>query len=214
MTAYAKKTVEEAETKGVLNRLTRLSLRNKVIGIAILVVLVLLIVSIPGDRNELIARQERVEAAQVAHELAFPAVNPLMALVKVSLDNAGVDLSDNRQYNALSRAVTTFDNANATLDSRFRAVVTFSDNVHSLLDGTNAVAELDTVEFQASVAEMDTTFGVALLALLEMNDAVDAYNGYQNWISAKLAVAISNLPQSYADPLPARTGLKGTSLDQ
>ena len=213
MAANAKTIGQEAEKQSFLNRLTRLSLRNKVIGIAIVVFLVLLIVSIPGDRNELLARQDRVEAAQVAHELALPAVNPIMELVKVSLDNTINDQSDSR-YTSLPRALTTFGNASSTLDSRFRAVVTFSDNVHRLLEGTNAVAELDTVEFRTVVAEMDATLGVALLALLEMNTAIDDYNGYQSWISAKLAVALFNLPQGYADPLPVRTRLKGTSLDQ
>jgi hypothetical protein len=61
---------------------------------------------------------------------------------------------------------------------------------------------------------MDTTLGVALLSLLELNKSVDDYNGYQNWISAKIAVALFNLPQGYADPLPARSQLKSTSLDQ
>ena len=213
MTANAKTIGQEAEKQSFLNRLTRLSLRNKVIGIVILVFLVLLIVSIPGDRNELLARQERVEAAQVAHELALPAVSPIMELVKSSLDNTGVDLSDDSRYTSLPQELTTFGNATATLDSRFRAVVLFSNNIHQLLDGTNKVAELDTVEFRALVAEMDTTLGVALLALLEMNTSIDAYNGYQNWISAKLAVALFNLPQGYADPLPVRTRLKSTSLD-
>ena len=76
MTANAKTIGQEAEKQSFLNRLTRLSLRNKVIGIAILVFLVLLIVSIPGDRNELLARQERVEASQVARELSLSAVGP------------------------------------------------------------------------------------------------------------------------------------------
>jgi hypothetical protein len=146
--------------------------------------------------------------------LALPAVNPIIERVKVSLDNTEVDLSDNRQYTALSRALTSFGNANATLDSRFRAVVTFSDNVHRLLDGTNNVAELDTPAFQTLVAEMDTTLGVALLALLETNKSIDEYNGYANWISAKIAIALFNLPQGYADPLPVRSQLKSTSLDQ
>jgi hypothetical protein len=214
MAANAKTIGQEAEKQSFLNRLTRLSLRNKVIGIAILVFLVLLIVSIPGDRNELLARQDRVEAAQVAHELALPAVGPIMDLVKVSLDSAGTAASEDNRYTALSRALTTFGNANSTLDSRFRAVVAFSDNVHRLLEGTNAVAELDTVEFRTAVAEMDTTLGVALLALLEMNKSIDDYNGYQDWISAKLAVALFSLPQGYADPLPIRTRLKSTSLEQ
>jgi hypothetical protein len=56
MTATVKTTGQEAERKSFLDRLNSLSLRNKVIGIAILVILVLLVVSIPGDCTELFAR--------------------------------------------------------------------------------------------------------------------------------------------------------------
>ena len=214
MVANVKATGQEAERKSFLDRLNSLSLRNKVIGIAVLVLVALLVISIPGDHNELLVRQERVEVAQIAYELSLPAVNPIMELVKGSLDSSGAVPSDDSRYTSLPRALTTFGNANASLDSRIRAFVLFSNNIHQLLDGTNNVAELDTVEFRTLVAEMDATLGVALLAVLEMNTAIDDYNGYSNWISAKIAVALFNLPQSYADPLPARSRLTSTSLDQ
>jgi hypothetical protein len=57
MTENTQSTGQEVEKKGILNFLKRLSLRNKVIGVALLVFLVLLVISIPGDRNELLARQ-------------------------------------------------------------------------------------------------------------------------------------------------------------
>jgi hypothetical protein len=45
---------QAAEKKGFLNRL---SLRTKILGVALLVFLVLLVISIPGDRTQLLARQ-------------------------------------------------------------------------------------------------------------------------------------------------------------
>ena len=136
-----------------------------------LVFLVLLVISIPGDRNELLARQVKVDAAQVAYELVFPAVGPIMESVIASIDNAEIDLSDNRLYTGLTGALTRFNRANTVEASQFQGVVTFSANVHSLLDGDDAVPELDTDEFRTLVADMDTTLSVAFLALMELNDA-------------------------------------------
>ncbi len=211
MTAYAKPTGQEAEKKGFLNRL---SLRNKIIGVAVLAFLVLLVISIPGDRNELLARQVKVDAAQVAYELALPAVTPIMESVIASIDDTGVDLSANRSYTGLSSTLTTFNRANSTVVSRFQAVLTFSGNVHSLLDGDKAVPELDTVEFRTLVAEMDTTLSVAWSAMMDMNVAIDEYNGYHNWISASVAGALFGLPQGYPDPVPANSRLNRESLTQ
>jgi hypothetical protein len=211
MTADAKPTGQEAEKKGFLDRL---SLRNKIIGVAVLVFLVLLVISIPGDQSQLLARQVRVDAAQVAYDVALPAVAPMMESVIAFIDDIGVDLSANRSYTRLSSALTTFNRANATAGSRFQGLVTFSDNVHSLLDGANAVPELDMDEFQILVADMDTTLSVALIALIELNDAIDEYNGYHNWISARVAGALFGLPQGYSDPLPANTRLSRESLTQ
>ena len=82
MTANAKPAGQEAEKKGFLKGfLNRLSLRNKIIGVAVLVFLVLLVISIPSDQSQLLARQERVDAAQIAYDLALPAVDPMMASV-------------------------------------------------------------------------------------------------------------------------------------
>lgn len=211
MTANAKPTGQEAEKKGFLNRLSR---RNKIIGVALLVFLVLLVISIPGDRNELLARQVKVDAAQVAYELALPAVAPIMESVIASVDDAGVDLSGNRLYTGLSSTLTTFNRDNATVVNRFQAVVTFSGNVHSLLDGANAVPELDTDEFRTLVAEMDTTLSVAWSAMMALNVAIDEYNGYHNWISATVAGALFGLPQGYTDPVPANSRLNRESLTQ
>jgi hypothetical protein len=213
MTTNAKTTHQEAEKKGFLDYLNRLSLRNKVIGAAVLVFLVLLIVSIPGNRNELLARQQRVETAQTARELSLSAVGPVMESVKAFLDGTGIDLTDNRSYTRLERNLTTFNNAGSTVSSQFQAVISFSTSIHSLLDGSNAVAELDTVEFRKLVTDMDVTFSVDLLALIEMNVSIDEYNGYHSWISASVAGALFNLPQGYDDPLSSRSRLSSTSLD-
>lgn len=214
MTANVKTTAQKAEKKGFLDRLNRLSLRNKVIGIAVLLFLVLLIVSIPGDRNELLTRQQRVESAQIARELSLSAIGPTMESVKAFLDGTEIDLTDNRSYTGLERNLATFKNANSTVSSQFQAVVTFSKSIHSLLEGSNAVAELDTVEFRNLVTDMDVTFSVDLLALIEMNVSIDEYNGYHSWISASLAGALFNLPQGYDDPLLSSSRLSSTSLDQ
>lgn len=214
MAANVRPTGQETEKKGFLNRVTHLSRRNKIIGGAVLVFLVLLIISIPGDQNQLLARQARVDAAQIAYDLALPAVDPIMTAVRTSIDDTSVDLSGNRLYTGLTSAMTTYNRANASIASRFQGVVTFSTNVHSLLDGDNAIPELDTVEFRTSVADMDTTLSVALLALMELNDAVDEYNGYHTWISASIAGALSGLPQGYADPVPSNSRLSRTSLNQ
>jgi hypothetical protein len=211
MTTNAKTTGQEAEKKGFLNRLNRLSRRNKIIGGAVLVFLVLLVVSIPGDQSQLLARQERVDAAQVAYDLAFPAVGPIMESVSAFLDNTGVDLSGNRLYTGLASTLTTFNRANAAIASQFQAVVTFHRNVHSLLDD---VPELESPGFRTIVTEMDTTLGVAWLALMELNTAIDEYNGYHSWISAGLAGALFGLPQGYTDPIPPRSNLNSsTSLE-
>lgn len=214
MSTNTKTTDPKTEKKGFVDYLNRMSLRNKVIGIAVLVFLVLLIVSIPGDRNELLVRQQRVEAAQIARELSVSAVSPMMENVKDFLDSTGIDLTDNRSYTGLERYSTTFDNDNRTVSNQFQAVLSFSKGIHSLLEGSTAVAELDTVEFRELVTDMDVTFSVDLLALIEMNVAIDEYNGYHSWISASLAGALFNLPQGYDDPLPSSSRLRSTSLDQ
>lgn len=179
-----------------------------------LVFLVLLVISIPGDKNELLARQVKVDAAQVAYELVLPAVGPIMESVITFIGDTGVDLSDNRSYTGLSSALTTFNRANTAEASQFQGVVTFSANVHSLLDGDNAVPELDTVELRTLVADMDTTLSVAWIALMELNVSIDEYNGYHNWISASLAGGMFGLPQGYTDPVPANSRLNRESLTQ
>lgn len=211
MTAYGKPTGQEAEKKGFLNRL---SLRTKIIGVVVLVFLVLLVISIPNDRSELLARQERVDAAQLAHDLALPAIAPMMERVIAFIDDVGADLSENRSYTGLSGALTAFNRADAAVASRFQAVVTFSRNVHSLLDGENAIPELDTDEFRTLVAEMDTTLSVAWVALMELNVSIDEYNGYHKWISATVAGALFGLPQGYPDPVTANSQLLRASLSQ
>jgi hypothetical protein len=205
---------QDAEKKSLTSRLNSLSLRSKLIGVAVIVFLVLLVISIPGDQSQLLALQERVDAAQVAYDLVVPAVAPIMESVKTAIDDTGADLSGNRLYTGLSSAMSTFNRANATVASRFQAVVTFSGNVHSLLAGANAVPELDTDEFRTLVADMDTTLSVAWLALMELNDSVDEYNGYHNWISATVAGALSGLPTGYPDPVPSNSRLSRESLAQ
>lgn len=209
MTASAQPTGREAGGNRILKRL---SLRTKIIGAAVLVVLALLVIAIPGDQNELVARQQTVEGAQAAYDLAYPAVAPMMESVLEAINGAEVDLAGNRLYSGLSSALTTFNRATSTLATRFQGVVTFSTNVHSLLDGNNAVAELDTEEFRVLVSEMDTTLSVALLALMELNDAIDEYNGYQSWVSASIASSLFGLPQGYTDPVPASSRLTRDSL--
>jgi hypothetical protein len=214
MVASAKPIGQGAEKKGLLSRLNHLSLRTKIIGVAVIVFLVLLVISIPGDQNQLLARQERVDAAQVAYDLVLPAVAPSMESVKAAIDGTGLDLSGNRLYTGLSSAWTTYNRDNAAVASRFQGVVTYSENVHSLLAGENAVAELDTAEFRALVADMDTTLSVAWLGLMELNTSVDEYNGYHNWLSASIAGALYGLPQGYPDPVPAASRLNRASLAQ
>ena len=192
MTAYAKTTGQKAEEKSFLNRL---SLRNKIIGVAVLVFVALLVISIPGDQSQLLARQERVDTAQVAYDLALPAVGPMTQSVITFIDDTGVDLSGNRSYTGLANPLTTISRESASEASRFQGVVSFSTNVHSLLDGANAVPELDTDEFRTLVADMDTTLSVAYLALMDLNDAVDEYNGYHKWISANIASGLYGLPK-------------------
>ncbi len=210
MPANAQTAGQEAEKKDFLSRLSRLSLRNKVIGVAVLVFLALLVISIPGDHNELLARQERVEAAQTAFDLALPAVGPIMESVKAFLDDTETDLSSDRLYTGLSNTLTTFNRENVAVANQFQAVVTFHSNVHSLLD---TVPELDTDEFRTIVAEMDTTLSVAFLALMELNVSIDEYNAYHNWISASLAGVLFGLPEGYADPVPARSRLDLTAFE-
>lgn len=209
MVANVKPTGQEAEKKGFLMRLSR---RNKIIGGVILVLLVLIVISIPNDQSQLLARQANVEAAQVAYDLAYPAVNPIMESVLALIDETDEDLSSNRTYTGLATALTSFNRPNATAVSRFQNIVTFSTNVHSLLDGNSAVPALDTEEMRALVADMDTTLSVAFLAFMELNDSIDDYNGYHGWISASLASSIFGLPQGYADPIPANSRLNRQSL--
>lgn len=211
MSTYVKPIGQEVEKKSLW---ARISLRNKIIGAAVLVILVLIIISIPGDRSQLIARAERVDAAQVAYDLAMPAVAPVLESVVAFIDGTGLDLSENRSYTGLAANVSTFTRANSNTANQFQGVITFSRNVHSLVDGANAVPELATAEFQTVVADMDTTLSVALLALMELNDSVDAYNGYHSWISARLAGAIYSLPDGYADPVPSNSRLNPNSLTQ
>lgn len=211
MTTSARLTDQPVAKKGFLSRL---SLWNKLIGAAVLVFLLLLVISIPGDRDELIVRQTRVEAAQIGYELAFPAIEPSLSNVITYIDGVGVDLSANQSYTRLSGALTSFNRPNALIGSRFPSVVTFSNNIHSLLDGENAVPELDTDEFRMVVADMDTTLGVAWIALMELNDSIDGYNSYHRWISATIASALFNLPGGYTDPLPATSRLTRESLAQ
>jgi hypothetical protein len=212
MTANAESTSDQKT--GIRGFLKRLSLRNKVIIAVVIVFLLFIIYSIPGDRTELRARQEGVETAQIAYDLATPPVAPVMDKVMAYLNDTGVDMSDNRSFTQLSSAVTTFKRANVLPATQFQAVVTFSRNVHLLLVGPNAVAALDTVEFRTLVAEMDTTLSVAFVALMEMNSKIDAYNGYHRRISAKVTTALFDLPKGYTDPVPSTSRLTSESLDQ
>jgi hypothetical protein len=212
MATNAKSTSDQKT--GIKGFLKRLSLRNKVIVAVVIVFLLFIIYSIPGDRTELRARQERVETARIAYDLATPAVAPVIERVMVYLDDSGIDMSDNRLFTRLSSAMTTLNRANASPATQFQAVITFSKNVHLLLDGPDAVAELDTVEFRTLVAEMDTTLSVAFIALMELNSKIDEYNSYHSRISAKVTTALVDLPTGYTDPVPSRSRLNSESLDQ
>jgi hypothetical protein len=212
MTTNAEST-SDRET-GIKGFLKRLSLRSKVIVAVVIVILLFVIYSVPGDRTKLLALEEGVETAQIAYDLATPAVAPVMEKVIAYLNDTGVDMSDNRSFTQLSSGVTTFNRANASPATRFQAVVTFSRNVNSLLDGPNAVAELDTIEFRALVAEMDTTLSVAFVALMELNSNIDEYNGYYKRITAKLTAVLFDLPRGYTDPVPSVSRLTSESLDQ
>lgn len=211
MTAYTKTSGQEAEKKGFL---ARLSLRNKIIMGVLLVVALLLIISIPGDRTELLARQTKVDAAQVAYDLALPAVSPILENIIAFIDETGADVSENRSYSGLNSTLTAFNRDNATIVSRFQSILTFSGHAHSLLDGPNAVPELDADAFRLLVAEMDTTLSVAWSAMADLNIAIDEYNGYYTWISARIAGALFDLPDGYPDPVPATSRLNSQSLIQ
>ena len=201
-------TGQKAERKSLLDRIKGMSFRNKVIGAAVLVFLVLLMVSIPGDTNVLFVHAERVATAQVAYDLAIEPVGPMMESVKLFIDEFGIaDLANNAQYKGLNTSLTNYKRERVTTVSRFQAVLTFSVNVHSMLEGDKAIPELNTIEFQTLVASMDTPLGVARLALIELNAAIDEYNGYQSWISAKVAGILTGLPQGYPDPVPANSQL-------
>lgn len=204
MSTFTRSKGQEAEKKGFLGQL---SLRTKVIVVAVIVFLVLLVLSIPGDRSVLITRQETVTVAQTAYDTAFPVVGPIMESVKTFIDEAGIDLSDNRLYTGLTSALSTFNRNNSKPASKFQGVMTFYNNVHSLLEGEAAVPELDTDEFQTLVADMDTKLSVALVALNALNTAIDDYNGYHRWISANIAGALYGLPGGYSDPLPDNSSL-------
>jgi hypothetical protein len=212
MSANAKSTSDQRT--GIKGFLKRLSLRNKVIVAVVIVFLLFIIYSIPGDRAELRFRQEGVETAQTAYDLATPAVAPVMERVIAYLNDTGVDMSDNRSFTRLSSVMTTFNRTNASPATQFQAVVTFSQNVHLLLDGPDAVAELDTAEFRTLVAEMDTTLSVAFVALMEMNSKIDAYNSYHRRISAKVTSALFDLPTGYTDPVPSTSRLDSESLEE
>lgn len=204
MTANAKPTGQEAEKKGFLQSL---SLRTKIIAIVLLVFLVLLVVSIPGDQAELGARQDRVKIAQDAFDLAIPAVSPAIESVNDYLVDAAVELP-----NSISSALTRFNRAGPIAATSFQGAVSFYTAVHSLLDSDTVVPELDTDEFRALVSDMDTKLGLALIALMNLNTAIDDYNGYNNWISAKLAGVLGALPRSFTDPVPANSRLTLDSL--
>jgi hypothetical protein len=201
--------------KKVLQRFNQLSLSTKVIAIVVLAFLVLQVVSIPGDRNELLARQARVEAAQTAFDEALPTITTVMENIVTFLDESEVDLSGNQSYTRITGAVTTFTRATSATSSRFQGVVRFSENAHALLDGTNAVEELDTDEYRLLLSDMDTTLSNAWLTLMELNTSIDEYNGYNNWISAKITSMLFGLPQNYPDPIPDNSSLNNnTSLLQ
>jgi hypothetical protein len=196
----------------IIGFLKRLRLRYKVIAAVVVVFVIYILVSIPGDKSELRARQDRVEIAQTAYDLANPAVAPTLETMMVAIEEAEIDPA-NRMLTRLSSAVTAFNRTNSSVASRFTAVVTFHKTIHALLDGPDAVPELDTPEFRALVVDMDTTFSVALIALMELNVKVDEYNGYHNKISARFAGAFYGLPSGFDDPVPSRSRLDSESLD-
>lgn len=204
MTTQARSNSQETEKKGFP---TRFSLRTRIIVLAVLVFLVLVVTSIPGDQATLILRQRNVDVAQTAYNTAFSVVGPTMESVKAYIDGTGVDLSENRLYTGLTTALTTFNRNNSKIASKFQGVLTFYNNIHALLDGDNPVPELDTQDFRALVADMDTKFGVGLTSLNTLNSAIDEYNAYHTWISASIAGALYGLPGGYPDPLPADSPL-------
>lgn len=211
MTTHQQTIEQESAITKVLQRLNKLSLSTKVIAVIGVIFLVLLVISIPGDRNELNTRQERVEAAQTAYDAALPTIPTVMENIVTFLDSSDVDLSGNQSYTRLSSAVTAFNRANSATSSRFQGVIRFSDNAHALLDGTNAVEELDTEEFRTLLSDMDITLNNAWLALMELNTSIDEYNGYNNWMSAKITSMLFGLPQNYPDPIPANSSLNNNT---
>jgi len=211
MTTHEQTNEQDSAMSKVLHRVNQFSLSTKIMAVLVLVFLVLLIISIPGDRNELLTRQERVESAQTAYDAALPTIPTVMENIVTFLDSSDVDISSNQSYTRLSSAVTAFNRANSATSSRFQAVIRFRDNAHALLDGTNAVEELDTEEFRTLLSDMDITLNNAWLALMELNTSIDEYNGYNNWVSAKITSMLFGLPQNYADPIPANSSLNNNT---
>ncbi len=211
MTTHEQTINQDSAMSKVLHRLNRFSLSTKIIAVLVLAFLVLLVISIPGDRNELRTRQERVESAQTAYDAALPTIPTVMENIVTFLDSSDTDISSNQSYTRISSAVTAFNRTNSATSSRFQAVIRFRDNAHALVDGTNAVEELDTEEFRTLLSDMDITLNNAWLAFMELNTSIDEYNGYNNWISAKITSMLFDLPQNYVDPIPANSSLNNNT---
>lgn len=199
-----------------MSALSNLSLRNKAIGSAVIVFIALLVFLVPGDREELTSRQERVVSAQSAFDLANENIAPVLESVIAFIDEVDVDLSGNRTYTGLASSVSTFNRANASITTKYLAVIKFRDNIHKLLDGSSTVdpvEELNSDEYRTVVAQMDGTLNIAWLALMEMNVSIDEYNEYGRWVSAWVTSTVFGLP-GYEDPIPTSSRLnRNTSLE-
>lgn len=190
------------EQVSLVDRFKRLSRTWQIVILLVLAFIVWVVISIPGDRSELLDRQDTVETTRTAFNGTLPNVEPALEAVSIYLENTDVDLSDNRLYTRLGSAQTSFTRTNSAISRRVSGAVTFSENVHSLLDGNNAVEELDTEEFRALVDEMDVALNTMWLALLESNEAVDQYSDYSgNFRGAWTIRIIFGFP-SHDDPIP------------
>jgi len=201
------------EQVSLADRFKRLSRFWQIVILLVLAFIIWVVISIPGDRSELLDRQDTTETTRLAFNGTLPDVGTALEAVSVHLENADIDLSGNQLYTRLGTALTSFNRTNTAISRRVSGAVTFSENVHSLLDGNNAVEELDTEEFRELVAEMDVVLNTMWLALQDYNTAVDQYSDYSGNFSAAWTIRIIFGFPSYDDPIPDGDRLNGnTSL--
>lgn len=163
----------------ILNFLLRLSRRNQLILVILIVGVILTLVGLPGANNTLTIMQTDANNAAATYGAMLVPVPDAVERVKTLVDDLAP--ADNAAVTTFNRTyaqwLTAWNNSPQVPATMFGALETFKRNAHAFLSGIPALAE--SAEFTGAITNLDIVLHFAAVATRDYDAAVDAFNSYR-----------------------------------